>query len=79
MTLQAVGVIHFSSLCTRLLPRVLHLKLISYFIVDHGLFILTIVVLGLSLATSTPGPLPSCSYLVIHYFLYYYISSSLCF
>jgi len=57
MTLQAVGVSQLSTLCTRL-PRVLHLKLISHFIFDHGLFIITIVVVGMRLASTPASPLP---------------------
>ena len=79
MTLQAVGISRqVSSLYTRL-PRVLHLKLISHFIFDYGLFIITIVVVGMRVTSTPASPLPPCSYLVIHYYTFNYISSSLSF
>jgi hypothetical protein len=68
MTLQAVGVSQFSSLCTTRLPRVLHLELISHFIFNHGIFNLTIVVHGMRLTSTPAGTLPASSYLVIHYY-----------
>ena len=69
MALQAIGISKISALHTRHLPRILYLKLISHFIFDDSLFILTIVILCKRLTSPSADTESPCSYLVIHYYL----------